>query len=265
MRLLFPQSPLSSRQPDELVVEQFRAFRKAGHPVALFSFEKLQQMDFVISSPPGPSPVLYRGWMLKPAEYKLMHDTIGKSGGAMFTNTGQYLAAHHLPNWYPLIPEYTPETVVMAADKITPETIAQLGWSGFFIKDFVKSLKTSHGSVITDLSLLQVVMREMHHFRGEIEGGICLRRLEQFETDTETRYFVIRGVAYAHSAGVEIPKLVSEVAKRIPCPFFSIDIAKRTDGVWRVVELGDEQVTDLVNGWSADRFVEIWSRQRPSA
>ena len=41
--------------------------------------------------------------------------------------------------------------------------------------------------------------------------------------------------------------------------FFSVDVAKRDDGVLRVVEVGDGQVSDLV-GWSVERFVEMWRR-----
>jgi ATP-grasp domain, R2K clade family 3 len=38
-------------------------------------------------------------------------------------------------------------------------------------------------------------------------------------------------------------------------------VARRADGVERIVEIGDGQVSDLV-GWSVERFVEIWSEAR---
>ena len=31
----------------------------------------------------------------------------------------------------------------------------------------------------------------------------------------------------------------------------------RSDGVQRIVEIGDKQVSDLV-GWTAERFVQLW-------
>ena len=46
-------------------------------------------------------------------------------------------------------------------------------------------------------------------------------------------------------------------AEAIPGPFFSVDVAFRTDGVERIVEIGDGQVSDLV-GWSVERFANIW-------
>ena len=40
-------------------------------------------------------------------------------------------------------------------------------------------------------------------------------------------------------------------------PFFSVDVATRADGILRVVEIGDGQVSDLV-GWESARFAELW-------
>jgi hypothetical protein len=54
------------------------------------------------------------------------------------------------------------------------------------------------------------------------------------------------------------PKVVKkECANRIEGKFFSIDNINRRDGVQRVVEIGDGQVSDLV-GRSTVRFVRIW-------
>ena len=40
--------------------------------------------------------------------------------------------------------------------------------------------------------------------------------------------------------------------------FFSVDVIERQDGVKRIVEIGDGQVSDLV-GWTMERFIQIWS------
>ncbi|WP_445251522.1 MULTISPECIES: ATP-grasp domain-containing protein [unclassified Microcoleus] len=39
--------------------------------------------------------------------------------------------------------------------------------------------------------------------------------------------------------------------------FFSVDAVEPQDGVKRIVEIGDGQVSDLV-GWSAARFAQLW-------
>ena len=100
------------------------------------------------------------------------------------------------------------------------------------------------------------VVSEMQKFRGEIEGGICVRRFEAFREGSEVRYFVLHGVGHALEGSV--PEIVRECAGRIPSPFFSVDIAVREDGEQRVVEIGDGQVSDLV-GWPVDAFSNLWT------
>ena len=97
----------------------------------------------------------------------------------------------------------------------------------------------------------------MQQFRGVIEGGVCVRRFEQFVADSETRYFVIKGQPYASSGA--IPNMIFECARRINSHFFSVDVAMRTDLQLRVVEMGDGQVSDLV-GWEPVRFAELWKQ-----
>jgi hypothetical protein len=86
--------------------------------------------------------------------------------------------------------------------------------------------------------------------------------VEPFITNSEKRYFVVDGKAFS-AGGEPAPDLVQQVAPRIPSPFFSVDVIRREDGVLRVVEVGDGQVSDLV-GWSASAFVAIWAAVRPA-
>ena len=137
--------------------------------------------------------------------------------------------------------------------------LIKLGWKSFFVKDYVKSLKTATGSLIHEAAQVKQLISEMRHFRGEIEGGLCVREVEDFTPETECRYFVLRGQPYASQENDSIPDVVLECARRISSPFFSVDVVRRCDGALRVVEIGDGQVSDLV-GWSPERFASIWSR-----
>lgn len=255
MHILFPHSPLDRRVPDELCVEQHGAFREAGASVSLFSFEALQAGASLSLSLP-PADILYRGWMLTKAEYERLGREVEGQGARMIISLDQYLGSHHLPNWYLRIHEFTAETVIVDPADATPALLTKLGWNGVFIKDYVKSFKTSVGSRITDFTLLPTVLDEMKRFRGQIEGGLCLRRIEDFKADSEVRYFVIKGDPFAPHALAPIPAIVRQVVERIPSPFLSIDVAERKDEVLRVVEIGDGQVSDLV-GWDALRFAAI--------
>jgi ATP-grasp domain, R2K clade family 3 len=98
----------------------------------------------------------------------------------------------------------------------------------------------------------------MQQFRGQIEGGICVRRHENFISETEKRYFLIQDQPFAAITDANIPRIVQECAARITSPFFSVDVIDRQDGQQRIVEIGDGQVSGLV-GWTAARFAEIWS------
>ncbi|WP_009631409.1 ATP-grasp domain-containing protein [Synechocystis sp. PCC 7509] len=98
----------------------------------------------------------------------------------------------------------------------------------------------------------------MQKFRNNIEGGLCIRQVEDFILETEKRYFVIDGKSFAPLPDKEIPEIVEECAKRINSKFFSVDVIERQDGCKRVVEIGDGQVSDLV-GWTAERFASLWA------
>lgn len=94
----------------------------------------------------------------------------------------------------------------------------------------------------------------MQRFRGMIEGGFCVRRVESFLPDSERRYFVLDGVA--HAASGDVPQIVRECAKRLQSRFYSVDVVQRADGQLRVVEVGDGQVSDLV-GWTPEGFAKV--------
>lgn len=256
---LFPSNPLQPKEADDIFQEQAQVFREFGHGVSLFSLEELQLGRFhLYGEIPADATVVYRGWMVSGPEYDSLAKSIQSRGGRPLTSPEAYRTCHYLPNWYPLVEQLTPETRVFPTDANLTAELSTLGWGKFFLKDYVKSLKTSAGSVVSKPEDAQVVVSEMEKFRGTIEGGVCVRRFEAFRPDSETRYFVIRGVP--HAALGEPPDIVWECARRIPSPFFAVDIAFREDGVLRVVEIGDGQVSDLV-GWQARVFGRLWSEE----
>jgi hypothetical protein len=258
---IFPTHPLHSMAVEEMFANQLAAVQAAGYTASLCPDSVIHANKPLRNVPPGAT-VVYRGWMLNAAEYARLSQAVGDASAAPLTSTVSYLAAHYLPNWYPRIAEFTPETRVLAPDADWESELQSLGWDAFFIKDYVKSLKTSRGSIVRDPSEIRSVVAEMEQFKGEIEGGLCVRRVEPFITESEQRYFVLDDRAFSPD-GQPVPDLVQQVASRIPSPFFSVDVIRREDGVLRVVEVGDGQVSDLV-GWSASAFVAMWAAVRPA-
>jgi hypothetical protein len=137
--------------------------------------------------------------------------------------------------------------------------LREINWPTYFLKDYVKSLKTAPGPIVQSAEDAPRHVAAMIEYRGEIEGGLSVRRVERFLPDSETRYFVLRGKPYA-PGGQHPPNVVFQCAERIASPFYSVDVAIRDDGVERVVEIGDGQVSDLV-GWTTGAFVRMWREE----
>jgi ATP-grasp domain, R2K clade family 3 len=257
MRFIYPQSVLNPRLPDEMFQEEASSLSKARHTVTLIDSERLPIQPAVLKAIDSEEFIVYRGWILSPTEYKNFVLSIENAGGLLLTSAEKYLATHYLPNWYYAISDLTPETVVLSLDADWTAELRQLGWSKFFVKDYVKSLKTSVGSFIESPEDIQAVVAEMKKYRGAIEGGLCIRQVEDFLVETEQRYFVLNGKPYSSDPQEKIPGIVFECARRIDSNFFSVDTIHRADGHLRIVEIGDGQVSDLV-GWSVQRFVDLW-------
>jgi hypothetical protein len=258
MHLLYPSHPLKAVQPDEQFAPEVEAVRAAGFEISLFSVERFQNGEFrAVPAVPRDENILYRGWMLSAPEYEALELELNRVGAKPLVSTAGYLASHYLPNWYPHVKDLTPETRVYPLDCDLEAELRALNWPAFFIKDYVKSLKTSIGSYISKPEQISQVVSEMRRFRGTIEGGFCVRRVEDFLARTERRYFIIDRTPCSEAG--EIPAIVSECARLLTSQFYSVDVVQRADGQSRIVEVGDGQVSDLV-GWTPARFAEILAK-----
>ena len=258
MRFVFPGDVIEPKTPDDAFSDQIEAFRSAGFPISIVSIEYLQMGERRIYPPlESDETIVYRGWMMNEQEYRSFCDAVSAAGAVPLTDPDTYLACHHLPNWYSHITELTPRTITFPPDADLKAELDALDWNAYFIKDYVKSLKTDSGSLLRSTEGVEELVADMVKFRGEIEGGFCVREVEDFVPDTEVRYFVIRGAPYANDPEAAIPEIVTDAAGRIQSPFFTIDVVRRADGVDRIVEIGDGQVSDVV-GWSPERFAAIW-------
>ena len=257
MRFVYPADTFKPKQVDEFYADECAAAQNAGFATSLFNFEDFQAGRF------RPSPafqdgdsILYRGWMMDEAEYLHLHDSFVAHGGRPLTSPEPYLLCHHLPRWYPLLRQFTAETRFYSESDNICADLASAGWGDCFVKDYVKSLSTDGGSVAKDLASIPTVISKMRKYRGRVEGGVCTRRLEQYDPATERRFFVYQGKAMGD--GETPPSLVVDAAAIISSPFFTVDVAKRTDGVLRIIELGDGQVSDRKH-WNSKDFIQIFA------
>jgi hypothetical protein len=257
MRLLYPSDPLNPKVADSTYLDEYGAARSAGFETSLFSFEDFQRGVFK----PRPAlqagdVVLYRGWMLSVSEFANLVTAMERLSALPFTSVADYKQCHYLPEWYPKMADVTSETLVLAEGTDFVAALSECDWPGYFVKDYVKSLSTAGGSLVSRSEEIAGVVAAMKKYRGVVEGGVCVRRKEEYELGSERRYFVFRRSPLASDE--DVPEIVKLCASRIDSPFFSVDIAKRRDGIFRLIELGDGQVSDRKE-WSAEKFVQALS------
>ena len=254
----FSSDDLKPAQVDAPFQEQAKVLAEKGFPVWTTCVD---EDKFVTRGQPAEGfTIVYRGWMLSKQGYERFVAALSKQGARPFTSVEQYLNCHHLPGWYDAIAGLTPETAFFDADADLVEELDQLGWDEYFVKDHVKSLKTGSGSIISRADDIPAMVEEMRRYRGTIEGGVAVRRVEDFIADSELRFFVRDGQIFSAKPDDAVPEIVKEcvIRARHLSNFFSVDVIKNRMGQYRIVEIGDGQVSDIV-GWTAEDFVRVWA------
>jgi len=257
-RLLYPEHPLDRKAADEPFQPEYLLAKEKRIPCSLFDFD-----SFVDSGKFRPHPafqpeekVLYRGWMMTPAKYQKLVARMEKMGAQPISSVADYTRCHHLPGWYDACADLTAETHFLEPEEDAVAAALELGWDRFFVKDFVKSNTGNKGSIAESPTEILEIVNQLKFYRGDIEGGLALRKVEEYIPDSEQRYFVVHQNCYAPDGNV--PTIVQKVAETIQAPFYSVDIIQTVQGVWRVVELGDGQVSDKKQ-WPLEKFVDVLS------
>jgi len=253
-RFLFPVSPFNSKVPDDAFADEMRLLMEANIACSLWHGNDVYSWKMTPPILPG-EVVVCRGWMMRVSEYQEFAHWVGHTNASMLSSVEGYARCHLLPGWYSAISDLTAPTIILPDSPDLVAMISGLGqnWPGYFVKDYVKSLTTKRGSIAQSPEEALDILQLLKQYRGSLEGGACLRRLESFVANSERRYFVIKGTPYA--AEGDVPDIVSVCAKRIQAPFFSVDVAELTSGSLQIVEIGDGQVSDTKH-WDTEKFVK---------
>jgi hypothetical protein len=253
MLLLVPCDVLRPRRPDEHFAPEAAAAREAGWDVGLVDH------DDVTSVPRLPEgEAVYRGWMFSADRYRALADTLAGRGVTLRTTPEHYRRAHELPGWYDALAPVTPESVWTVGDgrAAFDEARGRLGDGPVVLRDYTKSAKHEWDTAafVPDVADAEHAWRVASRLRevrdDDFTGGFVLRRFERF-TGVEARTWWVGGVHRLTTAHPDTPGEVpadvdvAAVAGLVPdLPFVTVDLARREDGAWRVVELGDGQVSD---------------------
>ena len=258
MRMIFPFNPLNKKEADEPYQKEFLLLKSLGIKCSLFDLEDFKINGlYVKPAIEEDEVVMYRGWMLLPNEYKALTDAILFKGAKPFTSYENYLKCHHINGWYEDLKEFTPKTFLLKNNNELKNNIEKLSINKYFVKDYVKSNSDEKGSIANTVEEAIDIVKRIEMYRGLIEGGVAIREVENFNEDTEVRYFVLNGEIY--SPNNKIPEIVKKIALKINAPFYSMDTIKNKEGVIRLVEIGDGQVSDKKD-WDLKVFCEIFSK-----
>ncbi|MGC4939781.1 ATP-grasp domain-containing protein [Kribbella sp. DT2] len=257
--LLVPGDPLNPRRDDPHFAAQAAAARALGIAVARVDHDALVRGDAVLRLPAAEDAV-YRGWMLSADQYDSMASGLEACGVQLRTAPDEYKAAHELPGWYEGLRTVTPESVWTEGDDLIEllKATRALGGGAGVLRDYVKSMKhywpgACYLPDLTDEAAVERIGARFLELRDDaFTGGFVVRRYEQF-TGSEARTWWVGGRCVLTTPHpdtpddlptgldlIEIEPLVAELA----LPFVTVDVIRRTDGAWRVVELGDGQVSD---------------------
>jgi hypothetical protein len=265
--VLFPAFSDALREPDPEFHREQRVLEDALIPFHVVNIPALISGDFETAlsaiHPATPTTVIYRGWILHPAEYRGLDRELRRRGLYLLTSPAEYEAALLFPNWYPAIQEHAilaswiygsdPGEALRAARTLAPPP--------YFIKDFAKSAKeiAPRGCVVDGPDLEQgmaTAIQELKEYRADrFEGGIVIRPLVKLrhlaenpfggELFEEYRLFFLKGELIAKTGYDRITGDAaalhdfSFLATKIHSRFFTADIAVTSDGAQRVLEIGD--------------------------
>ena len=282
MLLIYCADPLQPRQPDSAYAEEAAAAEAVGLAYALISYEALVDdgdAEAAVRRIPEQSPpvtAIYRGWMLRPEQYVRLYDALAARGVLLINDPAAYRHCHYLPEWYPLFEGDTPRTVWLHSGnepsmKEIQQALQPFGARPVIVKDFVKSRKHEWDSACyipsaADGEAVERVVRRFLELQGDdLNEELVFREFVALEPlaihaksgmplTKEWRVFFHNGMPILTAEywetgdyGNSTPPLAPyvELAQHVRSRFFTMDIARQTNGDWTVIELGDGQVAGL--------------------
>lgn len=269
--VLYPVDPLNPRRVDSHFSGEAEAARALGAATPLLDHDALllgDTAEAVRRVPRDLGPVWYRGWMIPADRYAELDAALRGRGGALAVSPDAYRSAHELPGWYPVFRDATPASVWCALEPGTApsaealaDLVRPLGPGPGIVKDFVKSRKSEWDTAcfvpeLADTAALHRIATAFVELQEEfLAGGVVVRAFEDFGGEgrsAEARVWWVDAEPAVVGPHPDTPEQspepeldhVAGLVAELGCPFVTTDLALRSDGVWRVVEVGDGQVSD---------------------
>lgn len=273
--IIFPWNPLRERGYDEEFMKEVEAVRYSD--LMSFSIDHDSLSSGVVhtwNAPDVSVVATYRGWMVTPEQYALMRTKLADENILLSTTSEQYTTAHHINGWVDALEGLTFRTVLLPlapTDDDIMTAAAELAADSFFIKDFVKSLKTSEGFVPVRKDNLISAVHEFQEERGDwLAGGIVLREFVELPSNrVEMRGWWVEGEwraitvhpDYTNETPAEAPsELLNSVSERLTeldVRFVTADFTPTSTGEWKVIEIGDGQVSGFPTSVDDETILKV--------
>tara|TARA_Y100001933_G_C18867495_1_gene508557 strand:+ start:47 stop:937 length:891 start_codon:yes stop_codon:yes gene_type:complete len=287
MRIIFCDSVFDNNIIEPDYEKEKNSALKNGLQFSLISYEELVAGNTSkalknISKKESEEFGIYRGWMLTPEEYNNLFEGLLTKGIKLINSTSNYKHCHCLPESFHLIKLKTPKSVwTTNLDESNILKLAkEFGQNPIILKDYVKSEKHNWEEACyienaNDKSKVKSTVSKFLELRSNsLNQGIVFRQFEKLQFLTnhsqsgmpltlEYRLFFLKGSLInifnywdEGKYNDELPSLegFKEVAKTIESNFFTMDIAKKENGEWIIMELGDGQVSGLPDNADTDIF-----------
>jgi ATP-grasp domain, R2K clade family 3 len=279
MRVLFCSDPLRRTRIEPDWSTERDAADGNGFDVGLIDDDAVRAGDLQAATrhAGGPGDAIYRGWMLTGSQCAGLHGALATKGITLVNGPDAYTATHHLPESFGAIKDHSPASVWFTQPTNRPldteafrGALSTIGPGPAMIKDWVKSRKHEWEEACfipdtTDTAHAMEVAHRLIELQGDdLTGGIVVRRFVDLEIighharsgtplAREWRTFWYDDqLRTAAPYWEEVPRDPSPpigefeaTAAAIPSRFFSLDLARTTDGEWLIIELGDGQVSGL--------------------
>lgn len=280
--VIFCADIFDSSRPHSMWEEEVRVASNLGQ-IYLMDHEALLEGNIrkaLRKIPTGKEEsIIYHGWMMTPPVYELFYHGLKDKGYNLINNPKEYLGCHHISNWYPVIKEFTPKTVIVHSDNVREilDAARTFGDSSIIIKDFVSSQKHNwkeacfipSGNNVMGAARVIATFLAMQKEVDGVQGGVVLREFIPLRSigthpksgmplSQEFRAFVLNGKIISQSKYWEfgnyaeeipplslLPKIVTKIYKCIGSRFFTVDLAQKDNGEWICIEVGDGQVSSL--------------------
>lgn len=291
LRILFCSSPLDQMTVDLDYHNEYMAAINVGLDVSLISYEDLcvlgdgkKAVKRIPASESGEIAI-YRGWMMKPSDYKTLYYVLKEKGVMLINDAAAYLHCHYLPESYSVVEEFTPKTVSVKIEgepdfDVIMKSLEVFSDTPVILKDFVKSQKHHWEEACyiphaNNRDEVERVAKRFLQLQGEdLNEGLVFRQFIKLEflkahsksgmpLTKEFRTFFLYGKPLSifpywdeGDYGEAVPDLTPfiDVAKKVKSNFFTMDIAKIEDGAWAIIELGDGQVSGLPDNANVKEF-----------